>query len=1247
MSNNKQDRQGVRTPADLERKYNWKKSFSELHEIAEGAQKTADGAKKDVVNLDNKLNQEEIFNRLTNNGELQGLYRDEDGNIYINADYIQSGKFTSTAKVFFEPTTEEVDLIMKYCVGEATIPADQIPLYDFNNDGTITVYDAMLAMWAAQGIQSLADWSGAQKTDLTLTIDPSNADKPISFTGTNMWGRTFERSFGWDDAFIKSTEGGIMYRLNGGEKEWLNPPFQADTEYRTTERYNSKVVYKKLDSETGHIMWRTEDETEWHDDTATEIEDTNTTYTLSKDGLRIVLTGSDGTTSSVLDAQGDSGMLESIDELTLRVDGIEQNAGKDGAGNDIVETYATKDALDGKADDSHTHSIADISNLQSTLDGKAAKSHTHDDLQLQIDDIQQNAGKDGSGNDIVETYATKDELSGKADSSHTHAALSLLDGATGNVQTQINNVRNLADDTSSRVDTIEQNAGKDGSGNDIVETYATKGELSGKANSSHTHAVSDVDGLQSTINGINNSINTLQSTVDDLDQNRGNYATKEDLEGKSDTGHTHSYNELTSKPTIPTKTSQLTNDSGFKTTDNNTTYELVKNGNIIALEGSDGSYSEVEDDDTKYSLGSFGITATAAELNYVDGVTSNIQTQLNGKTTRISLSNQCQLTDYRHSVIALCYAPTTASANNGSYTVGRISVARTNNLDAPKFADIAMGAAHGAIGRIRTRYTRTGFEVFEPCTFKYNGVLYGGVKFNPAPSCFTYVEFTGVTTFPIFALDVYRSDTKTVLNEEVYNSLSSSTVIVDNALYLGDYAFITGANIGSQSVASATKATQDGNGNDIVNTYATKSALNSLSGTVDNISTTVDDLDQNRGKDGSGNDIVETYATKSELSGKADSSHKHSYLPLSGGTVDGSVTIKGDVSSYSTKTEHYANAFAPAGWYRIYSNSQGNAIGKGTCTFTLGRSYYSPQNEEYNFSVSVGYNGQIDITQLSGVVGGHLIEKIRVVYKNSSPFYIDFYAKYSGNDSYRNGFYVHGFGVGQFQSPTLVSSVEDGYSTYEFTTVNGCKSDKGFTGSLSGNATSATTASNANRVFVNRSNANGYYPVMLTNIRDGVTSQIDDVYASYNNTVTLNPYAGALKANSFVGNATSATKATQDGNGNNIAATYATKGEVVSGTVVDITGSVSVYSSYGDHPIKKAVDTGSSILILFNGEQEFADINITFPFYLQSKLVVSAIMYGTNGAEDIAAMEGLFDVQLDAFWSSYCGYGSSLEIKYV
>ena len=71
--------------------------------------------------------------------------------------------------------------------------------------------------------------------------------------------------------------------------------------------------------------------------------------------------------------------------------------------------------------------------------------------------------------------------------------------------------------------------------------------------------------------------------------------------------------------------------SATDTKDTNTTYTLTKSGSTITLEGSDGSSSEVTDANTTYTLSSFGVTATATELNYMDGVTSNVQTQLNGK----------------------------------------------------------------------------------------------------------------------------------------------------------------------------------------------------------------------------------------------------------------------------------------------------------------------------------------------------------------------------------------------------------------------------------------------------------------------------------------------------------------------------------------------------------------------------------------------------------------------------------------
>ena len=47
-------------------------------------------SKKDVEDLDDSLDQDEVFNRLTNNGAAQGIYL-ENGKLYINASYIATG----------------------------------------------------------------------------------------------------------------------------------------------------------------------------------------------------------------------------------------------------------------------------------------------------------------------------------------------------------------------------------------------------------------------------------------------------------------------------------------------------------------------------------------------------------------------------------------------------------------------------------------------------------------------------------------------------------------------------------------------------------------------------------------------------------------------------------------------------------------------------------------------------------------------------------------------------------------------------------------------------------------------------------------------------------------------------------------------------------------------------------------------------------------------------------------------------
>ena len=59
----------------------------------------------------------------------------------------------------------------------------------------------------------------------------------------------------------------------------------------------------------------------------------------------------------------------------------------------------------------------------------------------------------------------------------------------------------------------------------------------------------------------------------------------------------------------------------------------------VELNTAGQAYVTVNWSDTQYSLSDFDITATAAELNYCDGVTSNIQTQLNNKLKTITVDS--------------------------------------------------------------------------------------------------------------------------------------------------------------------------------------------------------------------------------------------------------------------------------------------------------------------------------------------------------------------------------------------------------------------------------------------------------------------------------------------------------------------------------------------------------------------------------------------------------------------------------
>ena len=93
----KQDRQGARTVADLERRLNTRKSFAEAMGLAKEAKKAADAAgeqAKKAQGAVDGIDHEAIWNWLTENGIQQGFFKHE-GQVYVNVAYLKGDKIAA------------------------------------------------------------------------------------------------------------------------------------------------------------------------------------------------------------------------------------------------------------------------------------------------------------------------------------------------------------------------------------------------------------------------------------------------------------------------------------------------------------------------------------------------------------------------------------------------------------------------------------------------------------------------------------------------------------------------------------------------------------------------------------------------------------------------------------------------------------------------------------------------------------------------------------------------------------------------------------------------------------------------------------------------------------------------------------------------------------------------------------------------------------------------------------------------
>lgn len=282
---------------------------------------------------------------------------------------------------------------------------------------------------------------------------------------------------------------------------------------------------------------------------------------------------------------------------------------------------AIQTQLDGKAASSHTHAISDVTNLQTTLDGKAASSHTHA---------------------IGDVTGLQTALDGKAATSHTHSISDVtnlqtsLDGKvagnaaiTGATKTKITyDSKGLvtggadiaASDLPSGIDAAKIASGTVSNtefGYLDGVTSAIQTQLNAKAASTHTHTISDVTNLQTT------------------------------LDGKASSSHTHTLDDLTDVTITTPSTNQVlkyngtawvndTAPAGATNLDGLTDVVITSaaTGEYIRYNGTNWVDDTIKAGDLPTAIDAVKIadgTISNTEFQYLNNVSSNIQTQLDGK----------------------------------------------------------------------------------------------------------------------------------------------------------------------------------------------------------------------------------------------------------------------------------------------------------------------------------------------------------------------------------------------------------------------------------------------------------------------------------------------------------------------------------------------------------------------------------------------------------------------------------------
>ena len=510
--------------------------------------------------------------------------------------------------------------------------------------------------------------------------------------------------------------------------------------------------------------------------------------------------------------------------------------------------FATVTLLDSKADKVHNHSYTELDDLPTLFSGDYKDLIGTPVIPSKTSELTNDSN-----------FATTDLVNTKANKTHSHSYLDLEDLPnlfSGNYNDLLNKpkiptlISELENDNNYVNQAyVEQRITDVATSGEIdLSDYVTTAQLNTKADKVHTHSYEDLTEKPTLFSGKYADLTekpTIPTKTSDI-TNDSNFVTTSQLNTKADTIHTHSYEDLTDKPTlfsgkyadltgkptIPTKVSELTNDSSFATT-----VQLSTKANTVHTH----DYADLENKPTLFS----GKYIDLLDKPTIPSKTSELTNDSNFVDT-IALATKANLT-HSHSYSDLEDKPILFSGAYKDLT-GKPTIPT-------KISELTNDSSFATTSQLNTELNK---KANTSHTHVYSDILDAPVSFNG-----NYEDLINKPTIPTKVSDLENDE-----NFATTSQLNSGLNTKANSTHTHSYTEL-----------EDTPTLFSGNYNDLLNKPTIPTAVSDLTNDLNFVDTTA-------------------------LATKSDKTHTHSYSSLTDlPTLKTRVSDMDDATNYMTITQ--------------------------------------------------------------------------------------------------------------------------------------------------------------------------------------------------------------------------------------------------------------------------------------------------------------------------------------------------------